>query len=1178
MKITPSNQSGIFVLRLVLACALVALAAVFAFRAFAANPANGTITPFSPPVTWTGTGTGVPPAAGGESDCEEGANCDTFVLNISGTPSEWVGKQVKVRIQWLANASDYDLYVHKGSLDGPVIASSGAGGTTFEELTLNPNSSNIGTGTFHVRTVYFAATPADQYSGAASVIAAGLPPIAAPLASGVAPRYQNYTPPAAGPATLGLDAGEPSIGVNWNSEVGLNGGRSMYIAILQTLRITFTDTACPSSPSALWENKSAPNTNAQSFDPILFTDNTRANPTGRTQISQLLLAGSASSFTDDDGEVWVASQGAGITSGIDHQTVGGGGPFHAPLIPLPGKYPNAIYYCAQALVDGNCAISLDGGATYGPAVVAWTDQCGGLHGHLKVGPDGTAYLPNKDCGGNQGLVVSENNGLNWLIRPVPGSTTAGSDAAVGIGRADKISGKGRIYLGYADGDTRPVISTSTDAGLTWTQPLDVGAVFGINNVVFPAVVAGDDDRAAFAFYGTPTEGGLTGPKFAGIWHLYVAHTYDGGQSWRTVDVTPNDPMQRGCIWLGGGANICRNMLDFMGIDVDKRGRVLIAYNDGCAGAECSQAAPTATGDSYTSIAALARQTGGKGLFAAHDALFPDAPTVPGAPYVTALRNGGTVRLAWSTSNNGGSPVTGYTISRGTTSGGESLLATVPGSQLRYVDTTATDPAATYFYKVEATNAQGTSCGNNEVSARYLGDSRAGVGFTLYTDPTGATDGGPQAANPDLDIQTLSIAEPGTGPHAGKLVFNLKVVNLAAAPNERMWRVIWDSPNAPAGKFYVGMTKDSNGAVTFEYGTVFVDDTGVVVGIPMTTKVGDPDAASFTPEGLITIVLSKSKVASPNTGDLLGNFEVRTYNVVSNIIRTTNAIDSATNATANDLTANAATYALVGPASAQLQNIATRAQVGTAEKVLIGGFIITGTDPKRVVLRGRGPSLTGFPGITDPLHDPIMELYNSTPGTPPIAMNDDWQQTQKAEIEAIGFAPTSPLESVIVQRLAPGAYTVIVRDKDLSAPRIGLVEVFDISPTSNSQLGNLSSRGFVGIGDNLLIGGVIVGPVGTGNANVLVRSLGPSLTGFGVPGALDDPRLTVVNQSGTTLASNDDWRANEAAITAQAPNLAPSRNEEAALIISLAPGQYTAIVDSKSGTGVATVEVYGLTGP
>ena len=157
-------------------------------------------------------------------------------------------------------------------------------------------------------------------------------------------------------------------------------------------------------------------------------------------------------------------------------------------------------------------------------------------------------------------------------------------------------------------------------------------------------MAGDDDRAAFAFYGTPTEGGLQDPRFQGVWHLYVAQTYDGGMTWFTVDVTPNDPMQRGCIWLGGGANICRNMLDFMGIDVDKRGRVLIGYNDGCAGAECSQAAPGVTGNSYTALAAIARQTGGKGLFAEHDALFRMRP--PFQARLTSPRSETAVWCTW----------------------------------------------------------------------------------------------------------------------------------------------------------------------------------------------------------------------------------------------------------------------------------------------------------------------------------------------------------------------------------------------------------------------------------------------------------------------------------------------------------------------------------------------------
>ena len=1154
------------------------MSALLGALSFAANPAEGTITPSTAQaVTWKGTGNGIPPAAGGEADCIEGENCDTFKLTISGTPEDWAaaGKQVFVQIKWAVNTNDYDLYIHKGAPDGPVIANSGDFGSTTEQVVLNPASASVGTGDFYVTTVYFAVAPGDQYSGAATVTDAPPPavrPIPAPPAAGVAPRYQNHTPPPAGPATLGLDAAEPSIGVNWKTEGVLpgtgddfNGGRSMYIALTQTLRVTFDD-SCVASPSALWEDKSFPTTEAITFDPILFTD----HGTGRTVVSQLLFpAGTvttASAWTDTDGDIWGESTGAAPGSGIDHQTIGGGGPFHAPLV--NPAYPNAIYYCAQLPVS-SCGLSLDGGITYGPAVPAYPPgECGGLHGHIKVGPDGTAYLPNKSCGTEQAVVVTEDNGVTWQVRSVPGSFQGESDAAVGIGRGDKTGGKGRVYLGYADGDTKAVVAVSEDQGKTWALPVDVGAKFGINNVAFPTVVAGDDDRAAIAFYGTPTEGGLQGPKFNGVWHLYVATTYDGGKTWHTVDATPNDPMQRGCIWLGGGANICRNMLDFMGIDVDKRGRVLVAYNDGCAGAECAQAAPNAVGNSYTALAVIARQTGGKGLFAAEDGLFPDAPTAPGDPYVTGLRNGNSVRLQWSQSNDGGSPVTQYNILRGTQSGQNAVIATVPGTQLNYVDATATDADATYYYKVTAVNAQGTSCGNFEVPVRYVGDSHSDLGYTIYDDP--ANDHKSTPADQDLDIRRLSISEPGSGEHSGKLVFKLKVGGPSTA-NERMWRIIWDSPNAPAGNFYVGATKDASGKMTYEYGTVATQVVGLVLGLPNTTKLGDADAGSFSADGTITIVISPDKVASPGRGDLLGNFAVRTYNVVTTQIRSTNAIDDALNATANDLTANAATYMIVGPAGARLLNISTRAAVQTGENVLIGGFIVNGSGPKKVLIRGLGPSLTGQ-NVSGVLQDPVLELNNSSGISSVIATNDNWKESQQTEIAATGIPPTNDSESAIVQTLAPGAYTAVLRGKG-DTTGVGLVEVYDLG--GDSELANLSSRGRVETGDNVMIGGVIVGPAGIGNARIIVRAIGPTLAARGVAGSLQDPTLELYDGNGAQLAANDNWKdTQEADITAS--QIPPSDDREAAIITTAAPGNYTAIVRGKNdSTGVALVEAYNL---
>jgi hypothetical protein len=573
MKKPASHRSGIFTLRIVLSCGLLTLAGLIGFLAFAADPPAGNISPSGPTLTWTGTGTGAPPTGGGEDACEEGNNCDSFKLTITGTPADWAAavKVVHVQINWLTPSTDYDLYVHKGSLNGPVVASSGAGGSTSEQVDLDPRRSSVGTGDFIVHVVYFAANLTDQYTGMAKLADAAPLPAPAPAASGLPPRFENINPPAAGPNTLGLRAGEPSIGIGLPI-TGHPEGRALFQSDVQTLRVTFNG-ACA---KPLWENRSAP-TSQQDFDPILFTDFT----TGRTIVHLLSFAANVivgeSSVTDsppspaNDGDIWTPSNGAGIGSGVDHQTVGGG-PYHAPLVGTPAN-PHAVYYCSQALVDANCARSDDGGINYGPAVVVYTSACGGLHGHVKVAPDGTVYLPNKGCGTSQAVVVSEDNGLTWEVRKILGSASAGSDPSVGVGSG------GRVYFGYADGDTVAAISVSNDKGKTWSNPLDVGATFGINNVVFPEVVAGDNDRAAFAFLGTPTAGGLQGPRFTGIWHLYVAMTYDGGATWSTVDATPNDPVQRGCIWLTGGANICRNLLDFNDVQMDHEGLVLGAYAD-----------------------------------------------------------------------------------------------------------------------------------------------------------------------------------------------------------------------------------------------------------------------------------------------------------------------------------------------------------------------------------------------------------------------------------------------------------------------------------------------------------------------------------------------------------------------------------------------------------------------
>lgn len=239
-----------------------------------------------------------------------------------------------------------------------------------------------------------------------------------------------------------------------------------------------------------------------------------------------------------------------------------------------------------------------------------------------------------------------------------------------------------------------------------------------------------------------------------------------------------------------------------------------------------------------------------------------------------------------------------------------------------------------------------------------------------------------------------------------------------------------------------------------------------------------------------------------------------------------------------------------PTSVLLSNISTRLDVRTGDQVLIGGFIITGNDPKQVVLRAIGPSLVSF-GISNPLPDPILELHGSDGSL--ITTNDNWKETQQSEIEASGFQPSSDLESAIITTLDPGSYTAIVSGKD-GGTGVGLVEGYDLDQSADSQLGNISTRGFVETDANVMIGGFILGGA-VGNANVLIRALGPSLTPLGVTGALVDPTLELHDENGAVIGSDDNWKdvqQNEI----EATGLQPQNDLESALFETLAPAAYT----------------------
>jgi hypothetical protein len=603
--------------------------------------------------------------------------------------------------------------------------------------------------------------------------------------------------------------------------------------------------------------------------------------------------------------------------------------------------------------------------------------------------------------------------------------------------------------------------------------------------------------------------------------------------------------------------------------------------NGCPGGNCAQAPASAKGNGYGASATIARQSSGRRLLAGFDPA--SATSAPGAPAVTQRRVGSVVHLAWSEGDTGNSPITGYQILRGTIPNTGGLLLTVPGTQTTYDDATATDTAATYYYKVVAVNAVGSSCSNNEIPAPFVGDTCSGMVIhqNLPTHPESST----ASSNPQLAIDYVAVAEP---PGTSNFIFKMKVTNLSTIPPNSRWRIVWDSFASSGQQFYVGMNSDATSTVSFEYGEVATAVVGLVVGVPTETKKGVPlPASNFNADGTITIVIPKASVGNPAPGDLLGGVNGRTFTgdtpQTVTLERSTALIDHTFVKAQTDNAYPPATYTVTDNSPcgvptptptptppktpAQLQNISTRARVLANDNVLIGGFIITGTDPKKVIVRAIGPSLT----VPGKLANPVLELHAGST----IVINDDWKTDQQAEISATGLAPTNDLESAIVRTLNPGNYTAIMRGAG-GGTGIGVVEVYDLSQASVSLLGNISSRGFVDLNDNVMIGGFIIGPVDRNNPRIVVRALGPSLSNSGVANALQNPTLELHDGSGTIIASNDDWVTDPNSSFVVANGLAPGDTRESAIFTSLPPGNYTAIVRGVGNTtGVGLIEAYNL---
>lgn len=435
----------------------------------------------------------------------------------------------------------------------------------------------------------------------------------AALPSGSPIFFLNY--PVADTVRSAHRSGEPTVGVNWNT------GNVFFKTNVGVGRATFDDTTTP--PSVSWKDVTPLLTSVTTLDPLLITD----AETGRTIDLQLSGEHSTAVFTDNDGETWLPTEPISTAPSFDHQKMGVGN-FHAP-VPNGGTpvYPNAFYYCSNGVELNQCVRSDDGGVSWGAPVPMDTTQCGGqkvgpgtsgtFNGHIAVGPDGTVYVPMRNCfdqpgvqGGTSrpGIRISRDNGLTWELKVVPDSLSSRSNPGVAVDEASNAyvlwshgfpAGKALVRVLHPDG--------------TWGPVTDVGAPFGVLNARFTEAVAGDAGRAAVSWLGSGP-GGLDDCGGVQEFHLYVSFTYDAGSTWTTVDATPVDPVQRGGVSRN---DPCRNLLDFNHMAIDKGGRVLVAWADGCTTRPCIARTSTAA-MSRDALGVVARQTGGPTLRAASD--------------------------------------------------------------------------------------------------------------------------------------------------------------------------------------------------------------------------------------------------------------------------------------------------------------------------------------------------------------------------------------------------------------------------------------------------------------------------------------------------------------------------------------------------------------------------------
>ncbi len=952
MKKTSLHRSGIMNPRVLFAVALGFIGSSLGWLSIASTPSSGMITDISGPQMYTAGPfyqANQSPVGLGQLDtgprCSTGFPCDQYTLHVQ-LPADYglthCFPTIKVTMTWTdtgTGQSDYDLYIYDGTnptIDGNHSAQyQSASGANPEVAIIAPLQADGNVHDYTVVIVPFQPTgetvnvKAELLPGPApGSPACGTPGFGGPdsTAPGV-PRFQIFEAP-----SPDADVGNGEFNIGFNPHTG----RIMTMNSGPVWRITPPEIQNPAKPECcegLWEDRSAATTNI-GLDPILWTDQL----TGRTFVSNSTAGANAVyAYSDSDGEPsmtqptgWTEFGVGGPNGGADHETIGSG-PYPALLSALttPLNQGHPVYYCSQDIVGpAACYRSDDQGMSWGAGTLAYNGQgtgtpggtdCGGLHGHVHVAPDGTVWLPVNQCTGQQGGVFSTNGGITWTEFKVPGaiSQQEGADPSIAI------DANSTIYYAYVnnepvanpandppEGHARVAVGNRNGNAITWTQfsntgdpvkdySIDIGATHTVRNAAEIEAVGGSANRAAVGFLGTDRPGDYQAISFPGKWYPFIATTYDGGHTWTTVNATPNDPVQSQTgIWQQGGGATQRNLLDFNEITIDDKGRVLYGYSDGCVTAGCI--AGTAPND-YVAYMRVARQSGGKTLLASYDGnTDTTAALTPKPPCLSGTRDNTGSHLTWKVPDNGGSPITQYQIFRGTTSGGEDATPIGYSATNKFDDTSADPNVADYFYTVKAVNNVNTGNASNEIDlAIDLTPPQTACalpGLTILQDPSNDE----LDMVPAHDVQSISLGEPFAFA-SDKIVFTMKVQDLSTLPADTEWPITFDAPDGH--NYTVQMTTSPvDGATTLSPLFQVFDSTGSGLGAPT----ADP-ASNYTPDGTITIVVPRSLIGNPSVGTQLNHFLVR---IAANLVGITITPDNMP----DNVNAPAGTYAIVGNAA------------------------------------------------------------------------------------------------------------------------------------------------------------------------------------------------------------------------------------------------------------------------